>query len=452
MPRRRRRRTKKQKARLQATFRLGAVLLLLVGVNIYVFFFRGGTSIDDVAKAAQAARLEAVKPKEAVPQPVEAEVEDPGWEKQGEIQKGDSLGRILQREGMTPPEADEIIRALRPVLDFRSLRPGQKYRVWFDAEGRVERFELRTSPVLLYRVERNGEGKLLAEEVKAETQTRVHEVTGIISSSLWDAVLTAGEGGELVALLADLFAYDINFFIETHEGDVFKILVEKEYLDNKFYKYGRVLGAEYTGRVGSFRAFWWDGTDGVKAGYYDEEGRSIQRSMLKTPLKFARVSSHFNPRRMHPILHRVKGHFGTDYAAPTGTPVWASATGRVTFAGWRGGAGNCVIIQHGGGLQTIYMHLSKFAKGIRPGKTVQQKEVIGYVGSTGLATGPHLHFSVKKNGRYLDPMKLKPERARPIPREHMAAFLEAIGPRVASLDRLAPATKTAAASTPESPL
>lgn len=451
----RKRRKRARRAFGRGTIRLAAVLAVLVGVNVYVFFFRGGTSIQDVKKAVQKARIEgeggaraasrgdaggAVAGGAVAGGPV------PGRVAEGRVRAGDSLGAILKREGLDATCADEVIRALRPVFNLRSIREGQTYRIELDDEGRVVGFELRVSPVLLYRVTRGDDGKLVARESRARTETREVEISGTVVSSLYEAVRAQGESTQLLAALVDLFAYDIDFFVDTHTGDRFKVVVEKLYLGDEFYQYGRILAAEYAGKVGTFRAFLWEG------GYYDEKGRSVAKSLLKTPLKYTRVSSKFNPRRMHPVLHREKGHFGTDYAAPTGTPIWASASGRVAFVGPRGGAGNCVILDHGGGLSTIYMHMSRFAKGLRAGQRVKQKQVIGYVGATGLATGPHLHFGVKQNGKYVDPQKLSPRREAPVPRARMREFLAAIAPRVAVLDaipeRVVAETATAAATPP----
>jgi YD repeat-containing protein len=368
----------------------------------------------------------------------------------GTVRAGESLGSILRREGLTPPESDEVIRALAPVMNFKKeIRAGQKYALRYDDQGRLVGFELRASPITVYEVAPGADGKLVGRKVAgAKTEVRVHEISGTVTSSLYGAIKDLGEQTQLVAELVDLFAYDINFYVDTHDGDRFKVIVEKHYIDGAFWRYGKVLAAEYSGNVGTYRAFHWQAPGARAGGYYDDKGQNIEKSMLKTPLKFTRVSSKFNPRRMHPVLHTVRGHFGTDYAAPTGTPVWASASGKVVWVGPKGGSGNLVVIEHGGGLQTLYMHLSKFAKGLRVGQRVSQKQVIGYVGSTGLATGPHLHFSVKQNGRYVDPQKLRPVRAAPIAAKHREQFDREIADRRVALDKLSTvATSPTAAKT-----
>jgi murein DD-endopeptidase MepM/ murein hydrolase activator NlpD len=194
------------------------------------------------------------------------------------------------------------------------------------------------------------------------------------------------------------------------------------------------LAAEYGGKVGTFRAFFWAGKGAPRdkpGKYYDEHGLAISKTMLKTPLRYVRISSKFDRKRFHPILHVEKAHLGIDYAAPQGTPVWASASGRVVEVGLKRGSGNTIVLAHTNGLSTRYYHLSRYARGLHVGQQVKQKEVIGYVGMTGLATGPHLHFSVTKNGAFVDPSKLAVNRDAPVP-DH-AAYIDAIRPRIAAL-------------------
>jgi len=198
-----------------------------------------------------------------------------------------------------------------------------------------------------------------------------------------------------------------------------------------------VLAAEYGGRAGTFRAFYWAPRGAATGKYYDEHGQAVSKSMLKTPLRFVHISSKFDRHRFHPILHVERAHLGIDYAAPAGTPVWASASGRVVEVGMKRGSGNTVVLAHANGLSTRYYHLSRYARGLHAGQLVKQKDVIGFVGATGLATGPHLHFSVTKNGAFVDPSKLQVGRDAPV--ADRAAFLEAIRPRLASLRSIQPA-------------
>ena len=467
----------------QGTIRLALVFAALIGINVYIFYFRGGTSLRALLKrsgqhevptlippptapSAKTARAAAGSPPAmsgttgatgsgARGDGAEVEVSDEGRVVTGTVGAADTLSVLLKRESVAMPTSGDIIAALTKVFDPRTVRAGHTYTLRFDGEDRLRAFEYRTTPATLFRVERTGgkaprgapppEAPAVKEGWKAAKETaplevKVVEVGGAIESSLYDAVRRSGENTALVAFFVDMFAWDVNFYVDTQAGDTFKVIVEKLYLGDTFYKYGRVLAAEYSGRVGTFRAFWYQSPSDESAnrggGYYTERGESIIKSLLKTPLKFVRISSSFDRHRFHPILHTERAHLGVDYAAPTGTPVWATAGGRVAFRGNKGGAGECVIVAHPGGMESIYMHLSRFARGLEVGQTIRQKQVLGYVGMTGLATGPHLHFSVKIGGHFVDPLRLKPAREAPVPASQRAAFLVAVAPRIEALTRI----------------
>jgi murein DD-endopeptidase MepM/ murein hydrolase activator NlpD len=353
----------------------------------------------------------------------------------------DTLGQVLTREGFAGV-GPQVIAALAKLVDPRTIRGGQKYTVRAGDDGTPDAFEYQPSPVLRFVVERDGEEgafRWTARKLAAEVEIRTVEAAGIVESSLYESVQKAGESTVLVSLLVELLAWDVNFYVDTHPGDHWKVIVEKQYLSGQFYRYGRLLAAEYGGKVGTFRAFFWAGKGAPRdrpGKYYDEQGQAVSKTMLKTPLRFVRISSKFDRKRLHPILHVEKAHLGIDYAAPVGTPVWASAGGRVVEAGMKRGSGNTVVISHANGLNTRYYHLSKFARGLHPGQQVRQKDVIGFVGTTGLSTGPHLHFSVTKNGAFVDPSKLAVNRDPPVP--DRAAFLDTIRPRIATLKSIQP--------------
>ena len=447
--RRRKRRRKRRDAGTgrPGSGRLALVLAVLVGVNLYVFLWRGGTSIPDVMeKAAVAGQTELgarglAGLRESLTEADEGDdaLEEPGITViDGEIPQGGSIDVVLREAGLTPSRAHEVIGALTPHVDFRAIRAGQRYRLELEPDGEFRSFEFEIS-----RVERvvaeaaEPGGEITADMLVTETEVRIEEVGGTIENSLYLSIRRAGEDTSLVSFFVDVFAYDLNFYVDTHPGDTFRMIIEKEYLDGEFYRYGDALAAEYSGLRGTFRAFRWKEPGSDEYAYYDEEGRPLERSLLRTPLKYTRISSRFNPNRMHPVLHRRRGHYGTDYAAPTGTPIWAAGSGRITRRGWGGGgAGNMVVIEHDDGLVTRYMHLSRFASGQRVGQRVSQKTVIGYVGATGMATGPHLHFEVIQNGRHLNPEEMKLERADPLSDELMPRFVEDTGdlvPRLAQV-------------------
>jgi murein DD-endopeptidase MepM/ murein hydrolase activator NlpD len=495
-----RKRRKKRSAEIRNSLRLGLVLVGLVGINVYIFFFNRGTAPREVLKPASTVKsteaqeilqrsADAVRqpgPKTlamatppprrvagrtvptpgrpaapanaaiapapgvspvpaaasgaAVPRPVVqipfAPPEDDTAEEK-RIGASDTLGQLLAREGFGN-STSAVVAALSKLSDPKLIRGGQIYRVGLDDDGTPASFEYQPTPILRYVVEKDDGGAWKARKLEQAVDVRTVEATGVVDSSLYESVQKSGESTVLVSLLVELFAWDVNFYIDTHPGDHWKVVVEKQFLGGQFYKYGRILAAEYGGRAGTFRAFFWKAPGAKGDGrYYDEHGQAITKTMLKTPLRFVRISSKFDRKRFHPILHVEKAHLGIDYAAPVGTPVWASASGRVVECEMKRGSGNTVVIAHSNGLSTRYYHLSRFARGLHPGQAVRQKDVIGFVGTTGLSTGPHLHFSVTKNGAFVDPSKLQVSRDAPV--AERAAFLDAIRPRIAALKGMQPA-------------
>jgi murein DD-endopeptidase MepM/ murein hydrolase activator NlpD len=483
-----RRRRKRRSVELRNSLRLGALLTVLVGVNVYVFFFNHKTAPRDVLNLQSTSKnaegvvhddaegvVHHVGAKVAVAQealppapgarkppasaapviqipfapPPEDEGPAPASEddrangtREGKLSPADTLGQLLAREGFGPA-GPSVIAALAKLVDPKTIRGGQKYVVHVDDQGAPQGFEYQPTAVLRFIVERDQTPARAwkARKVEQPVETKVVEAGGLVDSSLYESVQKAGESSALVGALVELFAWDVNFYVDTQPGDHWKVVVEKQYLGGQFYKYGRVLAAEYGGRVGTFRAFYWAGKGspaGASGGkYYDERGQAVSKSMLKTPLRFVRISSKFDRKRLHPILHVERAHLGIDYAAPVGTPVWASASGRVVEAGMKRGSGNTIVLAHTGGLTTRYYHLSRYARGLHVGQTVKQKDVIGFVGTTGLSTGPHLHFSVTKNGAFVDPSKLQVGRDAPV--ADRGAFLDGIRPRLAALKSIQPA-------------
>jgi murein DD-endopeptidase MepM/ murein hydrolase activator NlpD len=362
----------------------------------------------------------------------ESSSENPGKK----IGATDTLGQVLIRERFEG-DAPKVAAALSRLFDPKLIRGGQTYLVHTDEAGEPASFEYHPNAVTRFVVTRGESGAWVATRVDQSLETKVAAVAGNIDSSLYESVQTAGEGSALAGLLVELLAWDINFYTDTHPGDHWKVIVEKEYLGGRFYRYGHILGAEYGGKVGTFRAFYWKpNRPNADGRYFDERGQAISKSLLKTPLRFVRVSSKFDRHRFHPILHVEKAHLGIDYAAPVGTPVWASSTGKVVECEMKRGSGNTVVIAHANGLATRYYHLSRFARGLKVGRTVKQKEVIGFVGTTGLSTGPHLHFSVTKNGAFVDPSKVQINRDAPV--SDPGAYQLAIRPRLAALRALDP--------------
>ncbi len=367
---------------------------------------------------------------------VENPRENPENSPEKRFSDSDTLGHVLAGEGFGP-EGPRVVGALSRLFDPKLIRGGQAYLIRSDERGEPESFEYRPNAVTRFVVTRSDSGSWVAVRVDQPVETKVVAVAGTVDATLYESVQTAGEKRALAGLLVELLAWDVNFYTDTHPGDHWKVIVEKQFLGGQFYRYGHILAAEYGGRVGTFHSFYWKSArSGGEGRYFDEKGQAISKTMLKTPLRYVRISSKFDRHRFHPILHQERAHLGIDYAAPVGTPVWASSGGKVIECGMKRGSGNTVVIGHGNGMTTRYYHMCRFARGLKAGKMVRQKEVIGFVGTTGLSTGPHLHFSVTKNGAFVDPSKVQVNRDAPV--ADREAFLATVRPRLAALHALVP--------------
>jgi murein DD-endopeptidase MepM/ murein hydrolase activator NlpD len=274
-----------------------------------------------------------------------------------------------------------------------------------------------------------------------EVEKQLVRVELEVGSSLYEAALLAREDPTLALALADVFAWDIDFYLDVRKGDRVTCLVEKFVSRGRLLRYGEVLAADYRGEaVGHRRVFRYQLADGEWS-YFQEDGTATRKAFLKSPLKFAHVTSGFGTR-FHPVLQYLAAHQGVDYAAAVGTPVWAVADGVVTVVGSTGAGGNSVCLRHHNGLETCYLHLSSFGAGVRVGSRVAQKQVIGLSGNTGRTTGPHLHYALKRNGSYVNPLNQKFPRAEPVPAKLLADFRARLGTLAAQLDAPALATRS----------
>jgi hypothetical protein len=320
----------------------------------------------------------------------------------GTLGKRRTLQEVLAALGVARDRAVQIVQAMRPHIDFRRLQPQDQLELHHDASGDPVKFVYRQSPIHVVEATRAG-GDWAAARLDVPVDQRIVVVAGTLRDNLFESVDRLGERPQLVLDFAEIFAWDFDFAADSQPGDRFWMLVEKVFTGDQFVKYGRILAAEYEseGRVHTGVYF----KDKNGGGYYTPAGESLRRAFLKSPLEFTRISSTFSRGRRHPILGGVRPHLAVDYAAPHGTPVFAVADGTVESAGWSGGGGNTVVIRHRANFKTMYNHLSRFAKGIQRGTAVRQRQVIGYVGSTGLSTGPHLDYRVVKDGRFVNPLK-----------------------------------------------
>jgi murein DD-endopeptidase MepM/ murein hydrolase activator NlpD len=316
---------------------------------------------------------------------------------EGDIKKRSTLFESLSGKNIPLRWIDLIISKLKPHVNFKKIKGGT-YRFITDVKGELVKFIYEASPTEIYEIEKDSQG-YLAQRKKVFLETRLTKVVGEIRSSLFEAMDAIGEGDALTIAFAEILAWEIDFYKDVQEGDRFKVVVEKIFKGDQFIQYGTIHAVEYQRGEKIIRGIQY------QEGYYNEKGISLRKAFLKAPLRFNRISSKFSGARRHPILGGLRPHYGIDYAAPPGTPIWAVSDGTVASCGWNSGFGKQVILHHRNGYRTYYGHLSGFAPGVRNGGKVRQKQVIGYVGSTGLSTGPHLDYRLAQDGRFRNPLK-----------------------------------------------
>ncbi len=338
------------------------------------------------------------------------------------VRRGETLSQILQRANVDAPALLQFIRSHPEARPFHEIKVGQVLRLRADAKGRLE--ELATdqgeeATLHLRRTDTEFRVELLPRPFEA----RLAHVSGTIDSSLFEDGLAAGLSESVILRLVEIFGWDIDFAQQIRAGDSFAVIYEEKTWHGQKLADGPILAAEFINQGRTYRAVGFRGARGQME-YYSPEGLSLRRAFLRTPVEFSRISSRF-AMRLHPVLKTWRAHTGVDYAAPSGTPVRATAAGRIATLGWNGGYGKAIAIRHGGAYSTLYGHLSRFHPALRVGSQVEQGQVIGYVGNTGLATGPHLHYELHVNGKYQNPLTFKFPGAAPIPTEHKQAFLQA---------------------------
>jgi len=349
------------------------------------------------------------------------------------LRKGEGFEDALKKAGLPQSQVKEIVEAVRAVQDLRRLKEGTKFLVSLDdQDNKVMQVEAELDSQCMLLVERSGE-RLQARKEMKPLEVRQRVVSGTIQGSLFGAMERAGMPASVTLALANIFDYDIDFHTDLRAGDQFQLLLEEKWIGDKRVGYGRILAARFVNKGRTYWAFYFNGK-ATQEGYFDNQGKSLRKAFLRSPLKFTRITSGFTQARFHPILEVYRPHLGVDYAAPTGTPVRAVADGRVVSAGWDGGFGNCVKIQHGQSYVSMYGHLSRFGAGIRSGTSVRQGQVIGYVGSTGLATGPHLDFRLMKAGQFINPLKVNFINADPVSPADSGVFKQLVAKRVRDLE------------------
>jgi murein DD-endopeptidase MepM/ murein hydrolase activator NlpD len=329
---------------------------------------------------------------------------------QGKIKRDSYLSTLFLKNGVSMPEIDRVLNNSKDIFDVRKVLPGRNYTLLCDRYTQKAKYMIyEHHPAVTYVFSFNDSLNITAFE--KEITTEIKYANGIISSSLWNAILDGGMPPALAAELNNIFQWTVDFF-GLEEGDKFKVVYEEKFIEEKSINIGKILTAQFTssGRTYTAIPFIQDG----KETYFDADGKSLRKAFLKAPLTFSRISSRYTTSRLHPVLKIRRPHLGVDYAAPTGTPVHSVGDGKVTSATYDGANGRMVKIKHNATYSTAYLHLSRFGSGITPGKMVKQGDVIGYVGSTGLSTGPHLDFRFYQNGTPIDPLKVIAPPSEPV--------------------------------------
>jgi murein DD-endopeptidase MepM/ murein hydrolase activator NlpD len=337
---------------------------------------------------------------------------------------------LLVACGIAPAEVLSLTRSFKGLFDFRKARPRDEYRVALTPQKKLQKLILKTSLTDQYVAVRTESGDFHAFRKEIQLDKEIVAQSFTIESSLFQAVSDQQENSRLAADFAEIFSWDIDFYLFPRKGDTIRMLYEKYSLDGNFIKYGRILAAEYLGRGKKFSAFYY--SDGREEGYYDENGVPLRKMFMRVPVKFGMCTSSFSARRFHPISKKYKRHTGIDYSAAYGTPIFATASGTVEYAGWRGGYGKLVIIRHPNGYATYYGHCSRLL--VKKGTYVKQGETIAEVGRTGDATGPHVHYEVRINGQPVNPTSLKSTKAPSLSPDQLPQFEHIVQQRLLQVE------------------
>src|SRR5690554_2894911 len=347
------------------------------------------------------------------------------------IKSGDTLSTLFRKAGFNDGLMLSVIHGDGEADKLQRLYAGEDIRFGVNSEGELVAIELQRSLLESLKIARTEDG-FLGETVVREPEARPAFAAGVIDGSLYLSARDAGLNDRLTMELAGIFGWDIDFVYDVRKGDSFEVVYEELYIDGEKFDTGRILSARFINRGEDNLALLYTDANG-ESDYYSPDGKSMRKAFLRVPIN-ARVSSPFNLQRRHPVLDVVRPHEGTDYAAPPGTPIKAAGSGRVKFAGWKGGYGRTVVLQHGDNITTLYAHMSRLGKGIKNGTRVKQGETIGYVGSSGMVTGPHLHYEFRVNGVAKNSRTVKLPDAKPVPSAEMARFRQFTEQRLAQFN------------------
>ncbi|QCY14935.1 peptidoglycan DD-metalloendopeptidase family protein [Pseudomonas sp. MPC6] len=349
------------------------------------------------------------------------------------VAKGDTLSTLFEKVGLPATAVYEVMASGKQAKLFSQLKRGQKLEFELNPEGQLVNLHSKVSDLETISLTRNDKGYAF-NRITAKPTVRSAYAHGVINSSLSQSAARAGLSHRMTMDMASVFGYDIDFAQDIRPGDQFDVIYEQKVVNGKAVGTGPILSARFVNRGKTYTAVRYTNKQG-NSSYYTADGNSMRKAFIRTPVDFARISSKFSMGRKHPILNKIRAHKGVDYAAPRGTPIKAAGDGKVLLAGRRGGYGNTVIIQHGNTYRTLYGHMQGFAKGVKTGGSVKQGQVIGYIGTTGLSTGPHLHYEFQVNGVHVDPLGQKVAMADPISKAERARFLAQSQPLMARMDQ-----------------
>ncbi|MFL1584462.1 peptidase M23 [Stutzerimonas stutzeri] len=348
------------------------------------------------------------------------------------VANGDTLSTVFAKVGLSPAVMHAVLASSPDAKQLSRLKIGQTLEFQLTEQGELASLRSKLNSLETLALEQTPKGYVFKkEQVKPEVSTAY--ARGEIDSSLFLAAKRAGLSHNLTMDLANVFGYDIDFALDIRKGDSFEVIYEEKTVEGQRVGTGNILAARFTNRGKTYSAVRYTSKDGTTS-YYNADGTSMRKAFIRTPVDFARISSRFSNGRKHPILNKIRAHKGVDYAAPHGTPIKSAGDGKVLLAGRKGGYGNTVIIQHGQRYRTLYAHMQGFAKGVRNGSTVKQGQIIGYIGTTGLSTGPHLHYEFQVDGVHVDPLGLKLPMADPIAKSEMPRFMQQSQPLMARMD------------------
>jgi len=404
-----------------------------VAAGVVTLLFGVVAAFGTVQNTPEPARTTIVEPLALPARPENKDV-DEVFVREDRFQRGDTISALLERLDVDDQQAERLLRSREAMRPFRLLRPGTTVQARTAEDGSLISMWFIGAREQLISIEGAGDG-FAASEQPAELTRRIQMISGEIKSSLFAATDAAGLSDSVATQIADVFAGDVDFHRDLRRGDKFTVVFETFAHLGRPVKSGRVLAAEFINQKKSYRAVWFQDAEG-HGGYYTPDGKNLRKAFLRSPLEFSRITSGF-AMRFHPILRQWRAHKGVDYGAPTGTRVKATGDGVVEFIGRQSGYGNVVVLRHGGGIMTTYGHLSRFANGVRKGARVGQGELVGFVGQTGWATGPHLHYEFRVHNQHRNPLTIAFPAAQPVAPERMAAFRVVAEPLAARLDLLA---------------